>query len=173
MQRVLSPLFLIWALLFPPHTLNLAAQQVDEAAIQHYSRAAEEALSHRDAIAAIVALEKLTHLTPNNPDVYANLGAVYYTQSRYPQAAEAYKTALRLNPKILQVALMLGMCDMELGRAKEAIPLLESAFQDPPRDEVERSIGLNLSSAYLSLNQQTKALRSEERRVGEECRYCG
>ena len=156
--RMLSLLFLIWALLFTPYTLNLAAQQVDEAAVQHYSKAAEEALSHRDAAAAIVALEKLTHLAPNNPDVYANLGAGYYTQSRYPQAAEAYKTALRLNPNIPQVALMLGMCDMELGRAKEAIPLLESAFQNPPSDEVERSIGLNLSSAYLSLNQPTKAL---------------
>jgi tetratricopeptide (TPR) repeat protein len=53
---------------------------------------------------------------------------------------------------------MLGMCDMELGQLKEAVPLLETGFQNPPSDEVGRSIGLNLSSAYLSLNQPTKAL---------------
>jgi tetratricopeptide (TPR) repeat protein len=159
MQRVVSPLFFTWVLLlFAPHTLNLAAQQADDATVQSYSRAAEEALSRKDPDAAIAALEKLTHLTPNDPQVYANLGAVYYTQGRYPQAAKAYQTALRLDPNLPQVPLMLGMCDMELGQPKEAIPLLEAAFQNPPNDEVGRSIGLNLSSAYLSLNQQTKAL---------------
>lgn len=158
MQRVFSPLFL-GLLLLAPHTLTLAAQQADDATIQQYSRAAEEALSRKDPDAAIVALEKLTHLTPGNAEVYANLGSVYYTQGRYPQAAKAYQTALRLDPNISQVPLMLGMCDMELGQTKEAIPLLEAAFQNPPNDEVGRSIGLNLSAAYLSLNQQTKALQ--------------
>lgn len=159
MQRVFWPLFLSLApLFFISHTLNLAAQQADDATVQHYSRAAEEALSRKDPDAAIAALEELTHLTPGNAQVYANLGAVYYTQGRYPQAAKAYQTALRLDPKITQVPLMLGMCDMELGQPKEAVPLLETAFQNPPNGEVGRSIGLNLSSAYLSLNQQSKAL---------------
>jgi predicted Zn-dependent protease len=149
MQRVVSRLFCSWVLLlFTPHTFNLAAQQADDATVQSYSRAAEEALSRKDPEAAIAALEKLTHLTPNDPQVYANLGAVYYTQGRYPQAAKAYQTALRLDPNIPQVPLMLGMCDMELGQPKEAIPLLETAFQNPPNDAVGRSIGLNLSSAY-------------------------
>ena len=63
--RMLSLLFLIWALLFTPYTLNLAAQQVDEAAVQHYSKAAEEALSHRDAAAAIVALDASRKIAVN------------------------------------------------------------------------------------------------------------
>ena len=65
MQRVFSPLFLA-LLLFTPHTLTLAAQQADDATVQQYSRAAEDALSRKDPDAAIVALEKLTHLTPGN-----------------------------------------------------------------------------------------------------------
>jgi cytochrome c-type biogenesis protein CcmH/NrfG len=111
MQRVFSPLFLA-LLLFTPPTLTLAAQQADDATVQQSSRAAEEALSRKDPDAAIIALEKLTHLTPGSAEVYANLGAVYYTQGRYPQAAKAYQTALRLDPNIPQVPLMLGMCDM-------------------------------------------------------------
>lgn len=115
-------------------------------------------MARKDPDAAIASLEQLTRLTPGNAEVYANLGAVYYTQGHYPQAAKAYQTALHLDPNIPQVPLMLGMVDMELGQVKEAVPLLETGFQNPPSDEVGRSVGLNLSGAYLSLNQPTKAL---------------
>ena len=56
MQRVFSLLFL-GLLLFTPHTLTLTAQQADDATVQQYSRAAEDALSRKDPDAAIAALE--------------------------------------------------------------------------------------------------------------------
>lgn len=109
-------------------SLSRAAQQADDAAIQRYSRGAEEAMARKDADAAILALEKLAHLTPNNPEVFANLGAVYYAQGRYSEAAEAFHRALHLNPKIPNVPLMLGMCDAELGRLQEAVPILRAGL---------------------------------------------
>jgi len=54
------------------------------------------------------------------------------------------------------------MCDAELGRSKEALPILEPAFRRPPNSEIGRSIGLKLMSAYLSLDQHLKALDVSE-----------
>lgn len=147
-----------WALLVFA-SLHVAGQQADQATVEQYSRAAQDALSRKDPEAALNALEKLAHLAPNNAEVFADLGAVNYTQGRYSQAAEAYTTALRLDPKIPQVPLMLGMSYMELGHVKEAIPMLEEGFEHAPQEDVGRSVGLNLLSAYMSLNQNKKALK--------------
>lgn len=157
MRRIVFASTVSWALLLFA-SLNLGGQQTDDAAIEHYSEAARDALSRKDPEAALTALGKLARLTPNNADVFANLGAVNYTQGHYAEATEAYKTALRLDPQIPQVPLMLGMCYMELGQVKEAIPMLEQGFQNPPSDEVGRSVGLNLLSAYMSANQPSKGL---------------
>ena len=167
MKRSLPWLFLCWALL-PISCLSLGpeGQQADEATIESYSREAEEALARKDAGAAIVALEKLAHLTPNNPEVYANLGAVYYARGRYAQAAEAFQRALRLDPKMPNVPLMLGLCDAELGRSQEAVPILESAFRHPPSAEMGRTIGLKLIVVYTSMGQPTKALETIETLLG-------
>lgn len=158
MRRTFCWLILCWVIMpCLPFSLCLS-QEADEAAIQSYSRQAEDALARKDADAAIVALEKLAHLAPNNPEVFANLGAVYYARGRYPQAAEAFHRALRLNPKMPNVPLMLAMCDAELGHMHEALPILESAFRHPPNAEMGRSIGLKLILVYTSSGQPTKAL---------------
>ena len=78
MIRMSPQLFFGWALSFLSCcSLSLAAQQANEATIRRYSQEAEEALARKDAHAALVALEKLARLTPDNPEVYANLGAAY------------------------------------------------------------------------------------------------
>jgi tetratricopeptide (TPR) repeat protein len=142
-----------------------ARQQADEATIQRYSQQAEQALAAKDWNAAGPALEKLARLTPNVPEVYANLGTVYYTQGRYAQAAEALERALKLNPELPNVPLILAICYAQLGRAREAVPILEPAFRHPPNHEIARTIGLALMSVYTSLNEPLKALEISEELV--------
>jgi tetratricopeptide (TPR) repeat protein len=144
----------------------LFAGQADEAAISRYSREAQQALAARDLEAARVALEKLSHLTPNVPEVYANLGTVYYSEGRYSEAEESFQHALKLNPKIPSVTLMVGICDAELGHPEEAMPILEPAFRHPPNSEIGRTIGLELLGVYSSLGQHTKALEVIEELLG-------
>ena len=159
MTRMLPWWFLYWAfLLFSCLSPSLAGQQADEATLKRYSRQAEEALARKDADAAVIPLEKLARLTPNNPEVFANLGAVYYNQGRYAQAADAFQRALHLDPKIPNGLLMLAICDAKLGHFQEALPTLESAFRHPPSVEMGRTIGLKLVVVYTSLDQPTKAL---------------
>ena len=156
MTTVAARTFLGVILMFSP---SLAvALQADGAAISRYSREAQQALAARDLEAARMALEKLAHLTPKVPEVYANLGSVYYSEGRYGDALESFQNALKLNPKIPNVALMVGICDAELGRPQEAMPILEPAFRRPPNTEIGRTIGLELLSVYSSLGQHTKAL---------------
>jgi tetratricopeptide (TPR) repeat protein len=147
---------------FSPAGFSPAAQQADPATIRRYSQQAEDALAAKNVNAAVLALEKLARLTPDNPEVYANLGAAYYTQGRFAQAAEAFERALHLNPKISNVPLMLGMCDAELGRLQEAVTVLEPAFRHPPDNEMGRAIGLKLASVYSDLGQHRKALEVTE-----------
>src|SRR5207248_2604535 len=71
----------LWILLFSSWvSVGPAGQQADDATIKRYSQQAEQALAGKDLGAAGSALEKLARLTPNVPEVYANLGTVYYTQ---------------------------------------------------------------------------------------------
>jgi tetratricopeptide (TPR) repeat protein len=163
MIRMSPQFFLGWVLLFLSwSSYSLPAQQADTATIRRYSQQAQEALARKDVDAALVTLEKLARLAPGNPDVYANLGAVYYTQGRYAQATETFQRALRLNPKIPNVRLMLAMCDAELGRSKQALPILEAAFRHPPSAAMGRTVGLKLVGVYSSLDQHIKALEMTE-----------
>jgi tetratricopeptide (TPR) repeat protein len=143
-----------------PHA---SGQRANEAAIRSYSQQAEQAMASHNAKAAGAALEKLARLTPDVPEVYANLGTVYYAQGRYGDAAEAFQRALKLNPEIPDARLILGICYAELGRGKEAVPLLEPAFRHPPNSDVGRTVGISLMDAYTSLGRNTEALEITER----------
>ena len=134
-----------------------ASQEVDRAEIDRYSREAEEALANKNLQKAATALEKLAQLTPNVAEVHGNLGMVYYTEGQYSKAAVSFQQALKLDSKMTTAELMLGICLAELGRHKEAVPLLEPAYQHPPDPEIARLIGLELQRAYWGLREYAKA----------------
>ncbi len=66
--------------------LGLAQQPADEAAIRRYSEDAERAMKEKNSVAAEAALEKLAHLTPDSPEVHANLGIAYYYDGNYDKS---------------------------------------------------------------------------------------
>jgi superkiller protein 3 len=150
--RLLSTLY---CLLGP---LALAAQQPDNAEVVRYSRQAEQAMAAKDWAVAAQTLEKLSHLTPNVPEVQGDLGMAYYSQGRILEASQAFERALKLNPKMSQAHLMLGLCDAELGRNEKAIAILEPAFRHPPSKDIGRLVGLDLQRAYAGLGQYAKAV---------------
>jgi len=136
---------------------GITAQTAQEAQIQSYSRKADQALAAKDLDGAAAALQELARLTPNVPEVHANLGMVYYTQGRTTQAAESFQRALQLNPHIANAESMLGVCFAELGHNQQAVRILEPAFRHPPDKGMGRLVGLDLQKAYAGLGQYAEA----------------
>src|SRR5579859_4731015 len=139
-----------------------AQGQGDEASIRHYTQEADQAMAAKNLNAAANALEKLARLTPGVAEVHANLGMVYYTERRYPEAAAAFQRAVQLNPGIPNGRLMLALCDAEIGRWKRAQPELEAAFRNPPSLDIGRTVGLKLMQTDSALDEPTKALEVSE-----------
>jgi len=100
----------------------------------------------------------IRQLAPDVAEVQGNLGLAYYSQNKVLPARQAFERALKLNPKMTQARVMLGLCDAELGRYAEAMVILEPAFRPPADREIGRLIGLNLQRAYSALHLEDKAL---------------
>jgi protein O-GlcNAc transferase len=73
-------------------------------------------MAAKDLPAATAALEELSNLTPNSAQVHANLGLVYYMQNRYSQAIGAFQKAAKIDPRLPNVNVMLGIGLTETGR---------------------------------------------------------
>jgi tetratricopeptide (TPR) repeat protein len=156
MRRTLS---LIWCvLLFPVVYKALQGHQANESELMLYSQQAEQAMAAKDWARALGALERLSQLAPTVPEVQGNLGMAYYSQGRPLEASRAFQRALKLNPRMAQAKVLLGLCEAELGHNKEAIAILEPAFRHPADKNTARLVGLDLQKAYAGLGQYAKAV---------------
>lgn len=66
----------------------------------------------------------LPSLTFKNP-VLLNLGLAYYKKNDFNDAYEQFDALQKLEPRSLQVATLLGDCDVKLGRPQDAVDLLQ------------------------------------------------
>ena len=138
-----------------------AAQQRD-ADLERYSDQAREALASKKWGEAVKALEHLAQLAPSVPEVQANLGMALFFEGHATEALAAFERARKLNAATPQVDLMVGLCQAELGRHREAVAILAPAFDHPPDAETGRLIGLHLARSYSELRQFDKALAAGE-----------
>jgi eukaryotic-like serine/threonine-protein kinase len=95
------------------------------------------------------ALKKSVQLNPNYP-AYANLGALYYGQGRYPESAAMTEKALQLNDKDFEVWYNLLLCyrwmkdeGKAAAAAEKATKLLEGVARTKPQDaQVQSTLGV-------------------------------
>ncbi len=139
------------------------AQTADPDALRDYSEQARRAMAAKDWGAAEQSLKKLESLAPDVAQVHANLGLVYYSQNRILDAANSFERALKLNPKLPKAGLMLGLCDTELGRSREAVKYLAPAFAQDSDDPAMRLVGLGLLRAYSDLGDDAKGAEVSSR----------
>jgi tetratricopeptide (TPR) repeat protein len=81
------------------------------------------------------------------PQVYQNLGLVYYVQRKYSEAAATLESGLKLNPEMLGARLFLGASYLYLGQPEMALPHLESAHRR--KRSLESSTYLGLATVAL------------------------
>ena len=134
------------------------AQTPDAGQLDRYAQEAQRALAERRYDDAARAYEKLRELSPQTAEVHAQLGAVYFQQHAFARAVPSLRQALKLQPGLPKVDILLALCLSELGQFKEALPGLRKAFKQTADDPLRRLAGLQLTRAYTGLEQDDKAV---------------
>jgi tetratricopeptide (TPR) repeat protein len=138
--------------------LRAYGQSSTEAEIERYSQEAQKALAEARYPDAERAFEKLRGLEPGVPEIYANLGLIYFQERKFEQAVPSLRRALELNPALPKLDTLLAMSLSELGQYNEALPNLEKGFHRSADAAIKRMCGLQLERAYTWLHQDSKAV---------------
>lgn len=152
-------LILILSLFSPGLAAALAQSQTPDAErLDRYAQEAQRALAERRYDDAARGFEKLRELSPQTPEVHAQLGAVYFQQHAFAKAVPTLRQALKLKPGLSNVDVLLALCLSELGQFKEALPGLRKAFKQTVDVPLRRLAGLQLQRAYSGLEQDDRAV---------------
>ena len=107
------------------------------------------------------ALQTATRLAPHDSLVLFHLGALYYTESRFPSARPLLEKSVNLNPEYVPARLFLGLTLEELGQEQTAIDCYHRAI------EMSERSGSKGEQPYLYLGR----LLYRENRLNESLPY--
>jgi len=112
----------------------------------HFSAAkGAEALQQFDK--AIEQYELILKRYPDAvPEVYQNLGLVYYLARRYDDAIRVFERGIRLKPNMVGARLFLGSSYLMKERPERALPHLQYAHKTQPTVESAQYLGRCLNS---------------------------
>jgi tetratricopeptide (TPR) repeat protein len=158
----MSRLFRILSLVIPFWACNpvLLGQVSKTDLINHYSELGQSALAEGRFSDAERAFEKLKELEPAVPEIYANLGAIYFQERKYDKAIPTLQQALKLKPGLSRTGTLLAIALSETGDYKDALFELEKGFSHSTDPEVRRMCGLQLLRAYSGLQRDEKAVHA-------------
>lgn len=102
--------------------------------------------SSKDLDAAISAYQSAYILTPEDIDIYINLGSAFYDKEDYDNALNVYRSALELDPTNAKIHCNLGFLHWGKGDTDEAIKEYELAIQFDKNYDIAYN---NLGVIYL------------------------
>lgn len=119
----------------------------------------------QDLDAAITSYQSAYLLTPEDIDIYVNLGSAFYDKEDYENALAVYRNALDLNPQNAKIHCNLGFLYWGKGDTDEAIREYELAIEYDKNYDIAYN---NLGVIYLDdLGRVQKALEMFKKSV--EC----
>lgn len=119
----------------------------------------------QDLDAAITSYQSAYLLTPEDIDIYINLGSAFYDKEDYENALTVYRNALELNPKNAKIHCNLGFLYWGKGDTDEAIREYELAIEFDKNYDIAYN---NLGVIYLDdLGRVQKAIEMFKKSV--EC----
>lgn len=124
--------------------------------VQKHFHAALQAQNSGRLDAAVTEYQAVLRLQPRLAEAYANLGLVYYLESKFEQSAQTLTKAAALKPGLRGADLFLGMDYVKLHRAKSAVPYLVRAVEEEPSNKQAQ---LWLGTALWNSGQRAAALR--------------
>ena len=127
-----------WRTLFCTIALCLASLHLAFAGqsdrVDSLHQEASEAEAKGDLPTAIAKYREILKLDPQLAPAYNNLGALYFKQGQFQDAAETLQKGLKVDPRMSSAAALLGLSFSEMGDYSQAKPYLESALKAHPGD---------------------------------------
>ena len=111
-------------------TPRLLAQTAEAPAVSSLS-ALRQLIAHGRAAEALTQLDQQAAANPVPPGVQRLRGVAFYTESKLPEAEQAFALALAQDPSDRESTELRGITLFRLGRPAAAIPLLESVREKP------------------------------------------
>jgi predicted Zn-dependent protease len=129
-------------------------ENLPKKAVQDYEKAIDEKKKGR-LESAVKLLEEAINLAPNFFHAHNNLGILYLSAKRYPDAEREFKRSHTLNPKTERPLVNLGSLYIEEASLEKADKEAAGKLLDQALDNLEQSVKLNPHSAvgYFLLGQ--------------------
>ncbi|HEV2711207.1 MAG TPA: tetratricopeptide repeat protein [Edaphobacter sp.] len=140
--------------------LSGLCQQKQDAALASLMATAQQAQASNDYSTAVNNYKQAIKLRPDIPELWANLGLMQHEAKDYEDAVQSFHQALRLKSSLYVPNLFLGIDDLRIGKAPEAIPYLLKAEKMSATDSLPP---LTLGQAYSSLGKFLPAAHAYER----------
>jgi len=132
--------------------------QTRDAEIRAHREQAEKAQQQGDFQAAASGFQKLIELNPSDAEAHARLGMVFRRLGKGSEATESLERALRLDPKLPRLKVLLAFNYIDSGRCSDAIPLLTGSFEEEREAPIRTVVGQRLAECHLTTGGDERAL---------------
>lgn len=116
----------------------------------------------QDLAKAESASARALELAPDSAEAHASRGVALMLSKHYPEAAQEFETAMRLDPKLFEAAYFYARTLFVQGKSEEAARMYELASSLRPEDY--QSVTL-LITVYRQLGRQAESRETSERSV--------
>lgn len=134
------------------------SQSSQEFIASHFE-SAKQAESLQQFPKAIQEYELILKQYPSSvPEIYQNLGLIYYLARDYDNAIRVFERGIRLKPGMVGAQLFLGNAYLAKEKPREALSHLQNAYKAQPNSESAIFLGLCLNALrrYSDANQYYK-----------------
>ncbi|RZA05519.1 MAG: tetratricopeptide repeat protein [Proteobacteria bacterium] len=136
-----------------------------------YHTAGLEALRAGRWVEALGAMQEAARYLPKDPAVATNLGLALANKGEYPRAEEAFKKAIKLDPKFTDARLNLGALQIRMLKWKEAEANLREAAKDIAYPN-QHQVFFNLALIYGQWNKPVLAEQQLKLAVESSPAFC-
>ena len=136
--------------------LTLHAVEVKDNRVRNLNRSAIVHFNNAELDQARLDLKEAIELSPDSPELLANMAHVEASRGKLKEAEELFRKALEINPELEPAISGLGTVLVITGRSGDTIDFLQKHLNED--SEASTSIMIALSRAYVSQGDHAKAL---------------
>jgi tetratricopeptide (TPR) repeat protein len=125
--------------------------------IETHFRQAAEFLKNNWTDLAAHEFSAVLALDPNNVDARSNLGVLLFFRGDYAQAAGQLRAALKLQPALVKIQALLGMCEKWTGETARAETDLKESLPRLQEEKLKVQTGMELIELYYGAGELQEA----------------